>query len=101
MKKDFKIQRCITFYEKSSETFIGERILLEEDFPLIELKRIFKASKKAPLLYEQYDINKRMANCIANTIDFSFDFDKYEYFFETFNVDADLEIGNGVRLKDH
>ncbi|WP_271782534.1 hypothetical protein [Aquimarina algiphila] len=42
-----------------------------------------------------------MANCIANTIDFSFDFDKYEYFFETFNVDADLEIGNGVRLKDH
>ncbi|WP_271782535.1 hypothetical protein [Aquimarina algiphila] len=39
MKKDFKIQRSITFYGKSSETFIGERILLEEDFPLIDTKK--------------------------------------------------------------
>ncbi|TSE03805.1 DUF7683 domain-containing protein [Aquimarina algiphila] len=99
MKKDFKIQRSITFYEKSGETLIGERILLEEDFPLLELKRMFETSEKDPLLYEQYNINKEMANRIANMIDFSFDFDKYEYFFETFNVD--LEIGNGVRSKDH
>ena len=101
MIKKFNIQRSITFYEKEGDAFIDDRVLLEEEFSLEELKEIFDHPKNDPLLYEQYDINKKIATVINNKINFDFDFDKYDYFFETFSVDINTEIGNGIRLKDH
>ncbi|MCX2679368.1 hypothetical protein OOZ15_05380 [Galbibacter sp. EGI 63066] len=98
--KDFKIQRCITFYEKKGDTFIGDRILSEEEVSLRELKEIFGYSEKDSLLYEQYDINNEIASMLSDKIDFTFNFDKYDYFLETFSVDANKKTGNGIRLKD-
>ncbi|UGU17919.1 hypothetical protein LS482_08565 [Sinomicrobium kalidii] len=101
MMKDFKIQRFITYYEKFGDGFIGEKILLEEEFSLNELKAIFGNYEKDPLLYEQYKIDKNISSLINDKIDFVFDFDKYDYFLETFSVFSDSEKEKGVRHKDH
>lgn len=101
MIKDFKIERLITFYDRNGDALIGEISLLEDKFSLTDLKDIFNPSEDDPLLYKQYDISEDVADLINKKINFDFDFIKYDYFLETFNVDVNLKTGNGIRLKDH
>ena len=100
MGRDFKIQRCITFYEKNSDEYVGDRILLEEELSLEELSSIIYYGNDDPLLYKQYEISQDLSKLILKKINFNFDFSKYDYFFETFSVNKDMKIGKGIRLKE-
>ncbi len=101
MVKNFKIQRCITYYEKNGDEYIADNVILEEDFSLDELKEIFGSFENDLLLYHQYNIDAEIAHKLNNKIEFVFDFEKYDYFLETFNVADDAELGNGIRLRDN
>ncbi|MEM6893843.1 MAG: hypothetical protein AAF554_09150 [Bacteroidota bacterium] len=100
MKTKFKIQRAITFYEKNGEAYVGERILLKDEFSLEELSIIFDPSEDDPLMYKQYPIDKKTSLVFESKIDYNFDFSRYEYFYETFSLSDESELKDGVRLKN-
>ena len=77
-----EIERCISFYEKDGESYIGD---FNVDFLSFDfLSSLFKPPKNDPLLYDVYKINAKLALEIQKKIDFTFDFDKYDYFLECF-----------------
>lgn len=100
MKKDFKIERCITFYLKNGIDFIGDYSLSEKDFSLKNLKEIIRVEKDDdPLLYKQYEINENTSKAFFGKINFEFNFNHYDYFLETFSVDIG-KVGKGIRSKE-
>lgn len=100
MKKDFKIQRCLTVYQKNGNELIDEFSLAESDLSLHDLKEIFTPGNDDHLMYNQYVITEELSKLINEKIKFTFYFDKYEYFLETFSVDVDSHELN-IRNKNH
>lgn len=86
MKKEFLIERCIILYDKNTSMFVSERYLKESEFSLTDLIDIFGYHKSDPLLYNAYDIDKKIAIKISNKINFEFDFSNYDYCLETFSI---------------
>ncbi len=77
-----EIKRYISFYDKKGENHIGDFNIdnLDLDF----LKLLFNPPEKDPLLYDVYEIDEKLSLKLQEKVDFTFDFDKYDYFLECF-----------------
>lgn len=76
-----EVERCIVFYDKKTNQFIGE---IPIEIELEKLKKIFKPKKNDPLLYDPYKIEIEQKIAIDKLITIKFDLDVYSYFLECF-----------------
>ena len=75
-------ERCISFYDKKDESHIGDFNIDNLNFNF--LKSLFNPPEKDPLLYDVYEIDEKLSLELQKKVDFTFDFDKYDYFLECF-----------------
>ena len=79
-----KIERNITYYSRIDENLVGEYNIDNIDF--LVLKTLITPPKEDPLLYNAYRIDEKLALKLREEISFEFEFDKYDYFFECYQV---------------
>ena len=89
-----KIERVISWFDKRNEDLIGE---FNVDFISIDiLKGIFNPPVEDPLLYNPYDINIEEVNSLKEYINIDFEFDKYTYQIDCFQVENDKGFINVI-----
>jgi hypothetical protein len=76
-----KIERCIVYYDKKTDQYIGE---VPIDIELEKLKQIFTPKGKDPLLYDPYKIGLEQKKTLDKLIIIDLDLDTYNYFLESF-----------------
>lgn len=79
-----KIERIISWFDRRDEVLIGE---FNIDFiPLDILKETFRPPIEDPLMYNPYDINIAESEILKKYVDIEFEFDKYIYQIDCFQV---------------
>jgi len=79
-----KIERIISWFDRRDEVLIGE---FNIDFiPLDILKETFRPPIEDPLMYNPYDINIEESEILKKYVDIEFEFDKYIYQIDCFQV---------------
>jgi hypothetical protein len=79
-----KIERVITKYNNSDDSFEGEFNI--DSIPFEELIGIFSPKKDDPLMYDPYEINLEQSELINRHLpSFSFEFSEYSYFIEAYS----------------
>jgi hypothetical protein len=91
-----KIERLISWFSLDTGSFAGEINIDYVDLDI--LINIFNPSREDPLMYYPYDINKNIARELNKYIDLNFEFKKYTYQLDCFQIDLDTEPSN---KKDH
>ncbi len=79
-----KIERVISWFDRNTEVLQGEFNV--DAIPLETLKDIFNPSEDDPLMYNPYTIYSEEAQKLKNILDFQFDFEKYVYQIDCFQV---------------
>ena len=77
-----EIIRLISWFDKNTEKLIGEFDI--SHIQLFVLKEIFNPPKSDPLMYNPYDIDKKIKGKIVNIVDIEFNFEKYVYQLDCF-----------------
>ena len=79
-----KIERTISWFDKETELLVSEKNF---DSVTVEiLKKIFSPSADDPLMYNPYDITEDKAQELKKYVDLNFEFDKYFYQVDCFQV---------------
>lgn len=71
--------RVITYFSKTDESYTGEITIGE--FSLNELRKYFTVDDKNPM-YDSFQIHSDIDSSFFSQIDFTFDFEKYDYFLD-------------------
>lgn len=80
-----RIERVISWFDKSSEELLGEYNIDYIDLEV--LKKIFVPKKEDPLMYDPYTINYKESRKIKPYLtNFVFDFEKFIYQVDCFQV---------------
>lgn len=89
-----KIERLISWFSKNNEALIGEIAI--DTIELDTLKKIFKPKADDPLMYNPYLINEEIAKKLQQHLSFDFDFEKFIYQLDCFQVDSISSIQTDV-----
>jgi len=79
-----KIERNITFYNKSNGELAGEINIDNIDIDF--LSNLVKPPKEDPNLYDAYEINKKLASKLRDKLSLKFDFKQFDYFLQCYQV---------------
>ncbi|HCN49439.1 MAG TPA: hypothetical protein DIT10_10135 [Chryseobacterium sp.] len=80
-----KIERLISWFDKKEENLIGEYNI--DTLSLDVLKEIFTPSpEEDPMMYDPYIIHQQESEALKKYIDLEFDFDRYIYQIDCFQV---------------
>ncbi|KAF0128628.1 MAG: hypothetical protein FD155_3077 [Bacteroidetes bacterium] len=80
-----KIERLISWFSIQDEVLIGEIVI--DTIELNTLKEIFKPQTNDPLMYNPYPINEEIAKKLQEYLHFDFEFEKFIYQLDCFQVD--------------
>ncbi len=84
IQNDIKIERIISWYDKDSEFPVSRRNV--DTIGLETLKNIFLPDDKDPSMYLAYPINEKEAIELCTLVDINFEFDKYYYQVECYQL---------------
>lgn len=79
-----KIERTISWFDKNTELLVSEMNIDSIDVEI--LKKIFNPSADDPLMYNPYDISEKKAHELKVYVHLNFEFDKYFYQVDCFQV---------------
>lgn len=79
-----KIERNITFYNKSNGELAGKINIDNIDIDF--LSNIVKPPKEDPNLYAAYKINKKLGSKLRDKLNLKFDFKQFDYFLQCYQV---------------
>lgn len=82
-----EVQRVISWFDKDSETFVGE-FNIDEFIDLDTLKTIFQLFPDDPLMYMVYDITPEISRTLNPYIPFNFDFEKFSFQLDCFQANS-------------
>lgn len=81
-----KIERLVSWFSIEDEAFVGEIVI--DQIELDTLKDIFKPHSSDPLMYNPYLINEEIAKKLQQHLRFDFNFEKFIYKVDCFQVDS-------------
>jgi len=79
-----KIERDISWFDKTTERFVAEKNVDFIDLSI--LREIFQPPDEDPLMYNPYPIRETEANKLSQHLDFKYEFEKYNYYIECYDV---------------
>lgn len=79
-----KIERLISWFDKDTELLVSEENIDSVDLEI--LKSIFKPPSEDPLMYNPYNIYEDEARELNKYISLKFEFDKYYYQVDCFQI---------------
>lgn len=79
-----KIERVISWFDKDTEILQGEFNI--DKVPLEALKIVFRPPEDDPLMYNPYTIYSEQAQQLKELLDIRFDFERYVYQVDCFQV---------------
>jgi hypothetical protein len=79
-----KTERVISWFDKETELLVSEKNIDSVDLEI--LKEIFSPSSEDSLMYNPYDITESEAQKLNKHTDLKFEFDKYFYQVDCFQV---------------
>ena len=79
-----KIERVVSWYGKDTDELVSEKNI--DSVQLEILREIFSQSAEDPLMYRPYNIMEKEGRELSRLIELKFDFDKYVYQLECFQI---------------
>jgi hypothetical protein len=80
-----KIVRLITCFEKEGDDLVYEIALPQEKLHLSELQKLYGIASENPM-YDCYPINSNNSYFFIEMINQKFDFEKYDYYLQSYAV---------------